>query len=76
MAGITLVQAEELLAASIESYKATLISQEYEKADRSLKRAMLKDLLAAIDSWDAKVKSLSAGDGSGKMQVRKVIPYV
>ncbi len=76
MAGITLIQAEELLDASVDAYKAALVSQEYAKADRSLKRAMLKDLQAAIDSWDAKVKSLSIGDGSGKMQVKRVIPYV
>ena len=76
MAGITLEQAESLLAASITAYEAALISQEYQKADRSLKRAMLSDLQDAINTWDAKVKSLSAGDGSGKMQVKRVVPYV
>ena len=76
MAGITLVQAEEQLTGALDLLKTIRTSQEYSKADLSLKRVLLKDASADVDKWDSKVKSLSAGDGSGKMQVRRVVPYV
>ena len=76
MAGITLEQAEEQLTDSLALLKAIRTSQEYAKADLSLKRVLLKDASADVDKWDAKVKNLSAGDGTGKMQVKRVIPYV
>ena len=76
MAGITLEQAEEQLTDALVLLKTIRTSQEYAKADLSLKRVLLKDASADVDKWDAKVKSLSAGDGSGKMQVRRVVPYV
>lgn len=76
MAGITLAQAEEQLTGALDLLKAIRTSQEYAKADLSMKRALLKDASADVDKWDAKVKSLSLGDGTGKMQVRRVVPYV
>ena len=71
-----MAQAEEQLTDSLNLLKSIRTSQEYAKADLSLKRVLLKDASADVDKWDAKVKTLSLGDGSGKMQVRRVVPYV
>ena len=76
MAGITLAQAQTQLNESLALLTAIRTSQEYSKADLSLKRVLLKDASADVDKWDAKVKSLSSGDGTGRIQVKRVIPYV
>ena len=63
MAGITLAQAESLLAASITAYQAALTSQEYSKGDRKLVRANLNSLSTDVAKWDAVVKKLTRGGG-------------
>ena len=75
MAGITLVQAEEQLEDALALLKTIRTSQEYAKADLSLKRVLLKDASADVDKWDAKVKKLAATGGSGKIKVKSVIVH-
>ncbi len=63
MAGITLAQAESLLAASITAYQAALTSQEYSKGNRRMVRAELKSLSDDVAKWDREVKRLTRGGG-------------
>ena len=61
MAGITLAQAETLLAAAISSYESALTSQEYSKGDLRFVRAELKALSDDVAKWDRTVQRLSRG---------------
>lgn len=76
MAGITLVQAEEQLTDALNLLKTIRTSQEYAKADLSLKRVLLKDASADVDKWDAKVRALESSGGSGKIKSRQVTVHV
>lgn len=76
MAGITLIQAEEQLQDALSLLKSIRTSQEYTKADLSLKRVLLKDASVDVDKWDAKVRSLASSGGSGKIKSRQVTVHV
>ena len=76
MAGITLAQAEEQLTDALALLKTIRTSQEYAKADLSLKRVLLKDASADVDKWDAKVRALESSGGSGKIKSRQVTVHV
>lgn len=73
MAGITLTQAEEQLAAWIAASTAVSSNQSYTIGNRSLTRADSSLILKNIEFWDAKVKELSANP-SGKRYMANVIP--
>jgi exoribonuclease II len=61
MAGITLAQAEDMLAEALTARSAIMTSQEYRVGDRSLKRALLSEVNQDIKDWNAEVKRLSRG---------------
>jgi len=61
MAGITLVQAEAHLAEALAAQTAVLQNQEYRIANRTYRRADLKDIQSNIDFWEKKVTKLSRG---------------
>lgn len=73
MAGITLAQAETQLASYLAAETAVLSGQEYEIAGRRLKRANLNEIRAGIDSWNARVQSLSR-NASGRGRAINVCP--
>lgn len=75
MAGITQEQAQDQLDGALELLKAIRTSQEYQNADTSLKRALLKDASADVDKWDAKVKNLASTGGTGRIGVKSVIVH-
>lgn len=64
MAGITLNQAEEQLAAWLAASSAVANNQSYTIAGRSMTRANASEIRENIDYWDGKVKKLS-GAASG-----------
>jgi hypothetical protein len=67
MAGITLAQAEAKLDAYLTAETKVLSGQEYWIADRKLTRANLSEIRAGIDTWDRRVKALSASaNGRGR----------
>ncbi|MCD6432954.1 MAG: hypothetical protein J7L21_02840 [Sulfurimonas sp.] len=70
---ITLVQAQSLLDASIKAYEEVLVSQSYQKADRSLQRAMLRDIEAGIDKWNTLVDKLTIKQ-NGSPKIKYVVP--
>jgi len=74
MAGITLEQAEARLAGSLELAEKLENGQEVRRGDRVLKYSDLKDVRETIDYWEAKVNTLSKGDGSGDIIPRSIIP--
>ena len=61
MAGITLDQATAKLTEAMAAMEAVLSNQEYRIANRTYRRADLKDIQANVNFWDQKVKSLSRG---------------
>ncbi len=60
MTGITLAQAEAQLAAYLEAETKVLSGQSYELAGRRLTRANLKEIHDGVETWDRRVKELSA----------------
>ncbi len=73
MAGITLTQAETMLAAYQAAEEALLTGgQEYTIKDRSFKRGDLAQVQAGVALWDKRVKELSRGQ-SGR-RVRGITP--
>ena len=66
MAGITLAQAEERLAAYLEAETKVLSGQSYELHGRRLTRANLAEIQAGIETWDRRVKDLS---GRGRARI-------
>lgn len=60
MAGITLEQAEAQLAKYLAAEEAVLTGQKYEIGGRALQRADLEAIQKGIETWDARVKELSA----------------
>jgi hypothetical protein len=74
MAGITLAQAEEKLAAYLEAEEKLLAGgQSYTIAGRTLARADLAEVRKGILFWDDQVKLLS--QVSEGRRVRGVTPY-
>lgn len=73
MAGITLQEAEETLAAYRAALTAVLKRQSYELNGRRLTMADLKDIEAGIDRWDARVKNLSR-QSTGRSRARTIVP--
>jgi hypothetical protein len=74
MAGITLAQAEAKLAAYLAAEEAVLNGQSVRhESGRSLTMADLGEIRRGVDTWDAKVKSLSAA-ASGRGRSRPVAP--
>lgn len=73
MAGITLEQAQTQLATYLAAETKTLTSQEYRIADRLQKRALLSDIRAGIDEWNARVQSLSNA-ATGRSRCRTISP--
>jgi hypothetical protein len=73
MAGITLAQAEEMLAAYMAAEEALLTGgQEYMIKDRRFRRGDLAAVQAGVALWDTRVKELSRGQ-SGR-RVRGMTP--
>ena len=63
MAGITLEQAQTKLEMWLEAEETLATSQSYSMSDRTLTRADLSSVEAAIDRWDKRVKKLSRSSG-------------
>ncbi len=60
MAGITLTQAEEQLAAWLAADTAVAGGQSYTIGSRSLTRANAREIRENIEYWDQKAKSLGS----------------
>lgn len=71
MAGITEAQAQARLDALLAAHDAIVTGQSYTIEDRTLTRSNLKEVQAAIEYWDNKVKQLS---GSGAARVSYGVP--
>jgi hypothetical protein len=70
MAGITLAQAEAKLAKWLDAEDAVAErGQAYQLEGRSLTRAHLGEIRAAIEYWDAQVKRLTDGGGVGRRRI-------
>lgn len=73
MAGITLQQAENQLAAYLAAETAVLSGQSYSIGGRSLTRANLSDIRDGIESWNNRVQQLSQA-AQGMRRSRTVVP--
>jgi hypothetical protein len=71
MAGITLEQAEEKLAAYLAAETAVLANQKHVIDGTEFTRADLAAVQKGIDIWNARCKALSR---TGGIRVRQVIP--
>lgn len=72
MAGITLQEAEETLAAYKTALATVLRRQSYELNGRRLTMADLKDIEDGVDRWDARVKNLSR-KAAGRSRSRTIV---
>ena len=72
MAGITLAQAQAQLAAYLAAETAVLTGQKYEIAGRMLQRADLAEIRAGVDTWNARVITLSNAS-TGRSRARTVV---
>lgn len=72
MAGITLAQAQAQLDAWLAASLATATGQAYEIAGRRLTRANAAEITANIDTWNARVVTLSLR-ASGRSRSRTVV---
>jgi len=70
MAGITLAQAEEQLAAWLAASTATANYQSYSIAGRTLTRADAEEIRANIEMWNKLVISLDRGG----VRIRGITP--
>jgi len=73
MAGVTLEQAEAMLAEAMLARTEALKSQEMGIKDRRVRRADLEQINADIKYWDGQVKKLSSGRTGAR--VRGVTVY-
>jgi len=73
MAGITLTQAEAQLASYLAAETAVLSGQSYELAGRRLNRANLAEIQTGIETWNARVQTLSQR-ATGRTRARTVVP--
>ncbi len=71
MVGITLAQAEAKLALYLSALDKIILGQKVEIDGQALTRANLADVERAIDSWDQRVKGLSAS-ATGRGRARNV----
>lgn len=74
MAGLTLAQAEAHLTEARTLYSKIMNGEEARQGDRVLKYSDLTSVLKTIDYWEAKVNTLSAGDGSGAIVPKAIVP--
>jgi hypothetical protein len=74
MAGITPEIAQEKLAEYLELESKIMNGQEARQGDRVLKHADLSEVREGITYWNGKCKELDAGDGSGDIVPKSVIP--
>lgn len=72
MAGITLAQAQAQLDAWLAASLATATGQAYEIAGRRLTRANAAEITANINTWNARVVTLSLQSG-GRSRARTVV---
>lgn len=70
MAGITLAQSEEQLAAWLAASTATASGQSYSIGSRSLTRADAREIREQIKFWDSMTKSLDRGG----VRIRGITP--
>ena len=73
MAGTTLKEAEERLAAYRAAAQKALLGQSYEIAGRRMERPDIEKINQGIKYWELQVKQLSAAS-SGKGRTRTVSP--
>ena len=73
MAGITLAQAETRLQAYLDAEAKILAGQKVEMDGQALTRANLADVQRGIDTWNQRVRTLSAS-GSGRGRMRTIAP--
>lgn len=71
MAGITLLQAQTQLTAYLAAETAVLAGQSYEIAGRKLSRADLDSIQTGINTWNARVVTLS-NQAQGRSRSRTV----
>jgi hypothetical protein len=72
MAGITLTQAQTQLTAYLAAETAVLSGQSYEIAGRKLTRANLELIQTGIETWNARVITLT-NQGNGRSRARTVV---
>jgi hypothetical protein len=72
MAGITLAQAEAKLTLYLSALDKIILGQKVEIDGQALTRANLDDVERAVNSWDQRVKQLSAS-ASGRGRSRTVV---
>lgn len=72
MAGITLQQAQTQLDLYLAAEAKVLLNQSYEIRGRKLTRADLKEIQVGIETWDARVKSLSR-TAAGVRRARTIV---
>lgn len=72
MVGITLAQAQAQLDAWLAASLATATGQSYEIAGRRLTRANAAEITRNIDTWNARVVTLS-NQASGRGRARTVV---
>lgn len=72
MAGITLAQAQTQLNAYLAAETAVLSGQKYEIAGRMLMRANLAEIQSGINTWNARVQTLSHRS-AGRSRARTVV---
>lgn len=72
MAGITLTQAQTQLNAYLAAETAVLTGQSYEIAGRKLSRADLDSIQTGINTWNARIVTLS-GQAQGRSRSRTVV---
>lgn len=73
MAAVTLATAQSMLDLYVAAETAVLRNQEYQIADRRLKRADLAEIRAGRAEWQAVVDRLAAGS-AGRSRTRYVVP--
>lgn len=73
MAGITLAQADAKLQQYLAAETKVLAGQSVEIDGQKLQRADLAMIQQGIDTWDARVKTLSQA-ASGQSRTRRVAP--
>jgi hypothetical protein len=74
MAGITLAQVQAKLTEWMAADTAVASGQSYTINNRALTRANAREIRENIDYWEAKTQKLSAGGGTGGIQIKGVTP--
>lgn len=72
MAGITLAQAQTQLNAYLAAETAVLSGQSYEIAGRKLSRADLDSIQIGVNTWNARVVTLT-NQAAGRSRSRTVV---